>query len=328
MGQPVLSGGVAFDVTGYELRYLELNTAGKTVSYSKPVLSVKVKLTNQSDKPLTYSPTHQTQQMTEATTPLLYADPGTEAELPPASKQTIGGVYLEKGRPAGQLGDTKTLQKGESLEDVFLFKVPTAKKEALILSLPPSMSHAKLPVLIRIPYQFQEPKGPTVYKAGELIAQGAASITVESAEVAYIETNHTIEGKGYSSAPWLKVTYKIENTGDQPVTYTPEHDVEGGQGAAVFAGNNTVKRVKLSANAKAVDRITEPTTLEPGKSVTDFALFERPGKDVDSIIFEYPASRFGGEGLVRVSVPYTYSEPELPKEMQKKTKEDKEKDDD
>lgn len=324
MGEPVLSGDVAFDVTGYELRYLELDSGGKTVSYSEPVLSIKVKITNQGEAALIYSPTHQTQQMTEATTPLLYADPGAEAELPPASKDTVGGVYLEKGRLAGQLNQTTTLQKGDSLEDVFLFKVPHAKEAALILSLPPSMSHGKLPVLIRIPYKYQEPKGPTVYQAGEAIAAGPANFTVESAETAYIETNHTIEGKGFSSRPWLKVTYKIENTSDEPLRYTPEHDVEGGEGAAVYAGNITVKRVRLSANASAVGRVTGSTSIEPGKSVTDFELFERPEEGVESIIFEYPAARFGGSGLIRVSVPYTYSEPPLPKELQKK---DSDKDD-
>lgn len=184
------------------------------------------------------------------------------------------------------------------------------------------MSHSKLPVLIRIPYQYQEPKGPVVHKAGEAIDVGPSSIKVESAEVAYIETTHSIEGKGYSSAPWLKVTYTVENTSDAPVRYTPEHDVEGGEGAALYAGNNSVKRVKLSANASAVGRTTGSTTIEPGKSVTDFELFERPDKDVESVIFEYPASRLGGRGLLRVSVPYTYSEPELPKEMQKKTPKD------
>ncbi|TDP75371.1 hypothetical protein [Bradymonas sediminis] len=317
MGEPVVSGDVAFSVTGYDLLYLELDSAGKTVSYSEPVLSLKVKITNKGEAALTYSPTHQTQAMSEATTPLLYADPGAEATLPPATKETIGGVYLEKGRLPGQVSQTKVLQNGESLEDVFLFKVPHEKSAALILSMPPSMSHGNLPALIRVPYQYKEPKGPLVHKAGDVIQAGPASLKVDSAEVAYIETTHSIEGKGYSSTPWLKVTYTVSNPGDKPIKYTPEHDVEGGEGAAVYAGNVTKKRVKLSANASAVGRTTGSVTIEPGKSVTDFELFEIPDKENDSIIFEYPAARMGGSGLVRVSVPYTHSEPQLPKEMQK-----------
>lgn len=323
MGEPVKAGGVEFNVSGYDIRYLELNTDGKTVEYPEPVLAIHVELTNQKKQPLTYSPTHRTQQMTEATTPLLYQDPGKEADLPPASKNTINGVYLEEGRLDGQLTQAKSLKKGESIEDTFLFEVPQDKQASLILSLPPTMHHGTMPVLFRIPYQHKKPKGPTINKMGEAVKNGSASFTVDKAEVAYVKTKHTIEGEGYSSSPLLKVTYKIKNAGKEALTYTPDHNVEGARGAALYTGDETFKRVKLPSNAQAEGQLGEDTTIEPGKSVTDFVLFERPPKSVESLTFEFPAARFGGTGLVRVQVPYKYADPELPKELQKDKDKDK-----
>lgn len=318
MGEPVVAGGMQFNVTGYELRYLEFNEGDKTVSYTEPVLAIRVQITNESDKPLSYTPSHRTQQMTEAGTPLLYRDPGAEAELPPPAKDIIGGVYLERGELAEQVVALQNLQPGQSLQDVFLFEVPREKSAALILSVPPSMHHGAMPVLIRIPYAYKEPKGHTVYQAGEPIARGAASFLVKSAEVAYIETTHTIEGKGYSSEPLLKISYTISNPGDQPIRYSPEHYVEGARGAAAYAGSTTLKRVKLPPNTRAVGQVQGVTTIEPGKSVSDFVLFERPDEAHDSLTFEFPASTFGDAGLIRVAVPYQHTEPPLPKEMQKK----------
>lgn len=319
MGEPVVAGGMQFSVTGYELRYLEFSEGEKTVSYTEPVLAISVQITNESDKPLSYTPSHRSQQMTEAGTPLLYRDPGAEAALPPQAKDIIGGVYLERGELAGQVVALQNLQPGQSLKDIFLFEVPPEKSGSLILSVPPSMHHGSMPVLIRIPYQYKEPKGHTVYAAGDPIARGAASFLVKSAEDAYIETTHTIEGKGYSSEPMLKISYTISNPGDQPLRYSPEHYVEGARGAAAYAGSTTLKRVKLPPNTRVVGQVQSATTIEPGKSVNDFVLFERPDESQDTLTFEFPASTFGDAGLIRVSVPYQHTEPELPKEMQKKS---------
>lgn len=318
MNQPVKAGGVQFNVTGYDIRYLELSADGKTVEYPEPVLAINVEVTNQADQPLTYTPSHRTQQVTEANAPLLYQDPGKEAELPPVSKQTINGVFLEEGQLDEQVTQSKTLAKGDSLTDVFLFEVPEAKEAALILSLPPTMHHGALPVLFRVPYKYQQPKGPKVHQTGTAVAAGPASFTVEKAEVTYVKTKHTIEGEGYSSNPRLKVSYKVENTGKEAITYSPEHNVEGARGAALYSGGETFNRIKLPSNAEAEGQVTDSTEIEPGKSVTDFVLFERPPKEIESLTFVYPASNFGGEGLIRVDVPYEYKDPELPKELKKK----------
>jgi hypothetical protein len=325
MNKPATASGVEFNVSSFELRHLELSDDGTTVEYPEPVLAITVDVTNNGKKALTYTPSHRTQQMTEATTPLLYKDPGKEAELPPASKQTINGVYLEEGKLDDQVSQTKTLKKGESLSDVFLFEVPEDKKASLILSLPPSMHPGAMPVLVRVPYQYKLPTGPTVHQVGDAVAAGDAAFSVAKANVEYIKTKHTIEGEGFSSNPRLKILYSIKNAGQKPLTYAPEHNVDGTRGAALYSGDQTFKRVRLPSNAKAYGQLRNNTKIEAGNSATDFVLFERPPKDVETLTFEYPASRFGGSGLIRVQVPYTYEDPELPKELQKKAEKDEEK---
>ncbi len=323
MGSSVLAGGVEFDVTGYELRYLELSKDGKTIEYSEPVLAISVKATNKGEGAVTYNPSHRSQQMSEASTPLLYLDPGAEAELPPASKQTINGVYLEKGQLDAQVGSSTTLESGESLTDLFLFEIPEDKKAPLILSLPPSMHRGETPVLVRIPYQYEEPEGPPVHQVGESVEIDGAAFAVESTTTEYVKTEDKSQGEGYSSDPLFKVTYKIENTGEETLTYNPSHrDVAGTRGAALYADGKTIKRVKPAATAIPEGQIDDRTEIEPGKSLTDISLFERPAKDSASVIFEYPANHFGGSGLMRVEIDYEHKDPELPKEL-KKAKKDK-----
>ena len=55
-----------------------------------------------------------------------------------------------------------------------------------------------------------------------------------------------------------------------------------------------------------------------------------PDKGVDELTFEYPASHFGRNGLIRVRIPYEHTVPEKPEEIQKdkKEKDKKEEDDD
>ena len=92
MGSSASTGGVTFELLSYDVRYLELTEDGETYEYPDPVLTIKVRLTNEGKKGVTYSPSHSAQQMTETSTPLLYPDPGGETEMPPSSKSPINGA--------------------------------------------------------------------------------------------------------------------------------------------------------------------------------------------------------------------------------------------
>ena len=166
LGSPLTEGGITFTIKDYDIRFIEVSEENKTFGYARPVLAIPVEMKNVGKDPFSYAPTHKTQQMTESSTPLLYDDPGKEADLPPESKTPIMGVYLERGALPGQITSTKTMKPGESVVDTFLFEVPDTQKD-LVFSIPPTMHRGKLPVLIRIPFTPKEPIGPKINKMGE-----------------------------------------------------------------------------------------------------------------------------------------------------------------
>lgn len=328
MGSPATVGGVEFELVEYDVEYLELTEGDEIFEYPDPVLTITVKLTNNGQKPLTYSPTHSAQQMSETSTPLLYPDPGGEEKLPPATKNPIPGVYLEEGRLEGQITKTQTIEPGATVEDIFIFEVPDADSADLIFSIPPSMHRANVPVLFRIPYTYKKPKGPTVYGVGDAVESGPVTFKVDSAEAEWVKTKDSAEGEGFSSEPLYKVNYEIKNTGKEPVEYEPTHrDVKGTRGATLFSSEGTYSRVRLPPTTTAVGQVQKDTELEAGDTVKDFALFEMPDEDAEQLTFEYPASQFGQNGLIRVRIPYEHSVPEKPKEIREDKDEDDEDDD-
>jgi hypothetical protein len=327
MSSPATAGGVQFEVTKYDVEYLELSEGDEIFEYPDPVLTIDVKITNSGQKPLTYSPTHSAQQMSETSTPLLYPDPGGEAKLPPASKTPIPGVYLEEGKLDGQVTKTQTIEPGQTVTDIFLFEVPDGETANLIFSIPPSMHGANVPVLFRIPYEYKKPEGPTVYGVGDAVEMGAVNFKLNSAKAEWVKTKDTAQGEGYSSEPLFKVNYEIKNTGKEPVEYEPTHrDVKGTRGASLFSSEGTYSRVRLPPTTEAVGQVQKDKELTAGEKVEDFALFEMPDEGVEELTFEYPASQFGQNGLIRVRIPYEHSVPEKPEEIQKDKKDEDKKD--
>lgn len=313
---PAKVGGVEFALTGYEVQYLALTQGQDFFEYREPVLTVGVKVTNVGQQALTYSPTHKAQQMSETSTPLLYADPGGEATLPPATKTPIPGVFLQKGRLDGQVTRTRTIEPGASIEDVFVFEVPDAKSADLILSLPPSMHRGNVPVLFRMAYQYEEPKGPKIYEVGAAASLGPVAVTVTSAEAQWVKTKDSVQGEGFSADPLYRVNYKVENRGEEAFEYEPSHrDVKGVRGAALSSAKGAYSRVRLQPTTSAVGQVVKDKELGPGDSVEDFSLFELPDKDAESVLFEFPASHVGQAGVIRVRIPYSHEVPEKPEEI-------------
>ncbi len=313
-------GGVKFSLGDYEIRYLEVDDGGNTYEYPQPALVMPITVENTGKDDFTYNPTHSTQQMAEAQTPLLYLDPGAEADLPPESKTLINGVYLEKGRLDGQATESTTLKSGDKLTDLFLFEVPDEETDSLILSVPPSMHRGKYPVLFRIDYTPREPKGPKVHSTGDTVSFGPVDFTLTGSDVAYVKTDDSAQGEGFSSEPLLKVNYSITNNSEEPILYDPAHRDLGGRGASLFGKEATYKRVKFAATTSIEGQITGTTQVDPGDTLKDFVLFDRPGEGVSQLSFEYPAALFGQRGIARYQIDYQYEDPPLPEELKKDEK--------
>ncbi len=314
VGTAATAGGVEFSVGDYTVKYLEVSDGEDTYEYPRPVLAIPITVKNLGPDKNIYSPTHSTQQMTEATTPLLYVDPGAEADLPPDKKVPVNGVYLEKGSAQGQVTVTTTMEKDDVINDVFFFEVPDSSQD-LVLSLPPAMHRGKMPVLFRFNFQPMEAKGPKYSKIGNATTFNGVKFTLDSSDIEYVQIDDTVQGKGFSADPLLKISYTVENGSKEAITFSPGHKTSGQRGAALYAGDDTMKRIKFAATSRVVDQLDKSKTLKPGESVKDFVLFERPPEDAKTLRLEYPASTFEQQGLARYSIDYEYKNPDKPKEL-------------
>ena len=316
--QPATYGGVEVTLGDYSIRYLELtDESGETYEYPDPVLVLPVTLTNKGEDELVYNPTHGTQQMSEASTPLLFPAPSTpEIVLKELTRQPITGVYLERGQVDDQVQRSTTLASGESLTDVFLFELPDPNQEVLILSIPPSMHRANLPIFLRIDYREPTPEGPNVYAIGNSMEFDGVVVTVLEVEQAYIKLEDSSRGKGYSTDPVLKISYEVKNETEETVTFDPSHrDLSGRQGATLHSLHTEFNRIRFPSTATPEGQQGR-VQIEPGESITDFAVFERPQESVESATFELAASHFDRAGRVRVSISYQREDVEKPEEMQ------------
>lgn len=315
-GKAQTAGGIEITVSDYDVRYLEINVGKNTYEYPRPVLTIPITLKNVGEGNFIYSPTHNSPQMTESSTPLLYLDPGAEADLPPENKNLIPGVVLDKGSVAGQVVSATTLAKGQSVDDILLFEVPDSAQK-LILSIPPAMTRGKLPVLFRIDYKPIEAKGPKVSSVGEPVDFDGVTFTVTGTSYEYVKTFDAAQGEGFSTDPLFKVSYEVTNNSDAPIKLDPGHKEVGGRGAALYGANSAFNRVKFAATTRVEGQIDGSKVVKPGETVRDFVLFEVPPKDVTQVSFEYPAALFERTGLARFNVPFEFKEVPRPKELEK-----------
>lgn len=325
-GSTAQVGGIKFTLGEYEIRYLEVDEGDDTYEYPQPALVMPITLENVGKDDFTYNPTHSTQQMAEAQTPLLYLDPGPEADLPPESKTLINGVYLQKGKLEGQLTKNSTIKKGEKLTDLFLFEVPDEATDSLVLSMPPSMHRGKFPLLFKVDYAPKEPKGPKVHPVGNTVAFGPVEFTVTGSSIQYVKTDDSAQGEGFSSEPLFKIDYEIKNTSGEAIPYDPAHRDLTGRGASLFGKESTFKRVKFAATTSIEGQQPGTSMIEAGDTLKDFVLFDRPPEGVGQLSFEYPASLFGQRGIARYQIDYEYANPPLPEELKEKKPEKKDSD--
>ena len=328
-GTPAVTGEMKFELGEYTVEKLELHEGEENYAYDQAVLAIPVTITNQGEKPYTYSPTHNAPQMNEGSTPLLYVDPGAEADMPPAQKQALQGVLLTKGSFPKQVNEPQALGKGESLTDYYLFELPPKGTEALVFSVPPTWHRGKMPALIRFPYTPKKPKGPSVFALKEAIEFDGVTFTVTDANTSYIKTSDTSVGEGFSTNPLFKISYTIENNRKESIVYEPNHKaVAGAIGARLSSlKEGAHKRVQFGPTTSPEGQLSGRTSVEPGKSISDYVLFEQPGEDVSSLTLEFPAALFDATGLARVAIDYTHATPPLPRELEKKKTDDGKKED-
>lgn len=311
-------GGMQFEVHDYQIHYLELmDDQGQTIEYPDPVLAVGITMTNVGEEAVEYDPTHDSRDLAESRTPLLYPGPDTaEIDWENFSPRHLGGVQLQEGVWEQQQQERTSLAPGDSLSDYYLFELPDEGEDELMLSVPPSMHHGELPVFIRFDYTEPEPQGPPVHSVGDRIEFDGVSFTVTSVSQEYIELEDSSEGEGFSNEPVLKIAYTIENDSDETITYDAAHrDVSGNEGAVVQSLHTSFTRIRFPANATPVGQ-GHRIDIEPGESIESFTTFERPGDPADTATFVLPAKHFDQSGRVRVAFSYEPEDVDEPEELQ------------
>ena len=313
------AGAMEFDYDGHHLRYLELtDDDGATLEYPEPVLAIDVTVTNVGEDEFVYTPRHDARDKDQAEHPMLYDAPATaEIDWAEFSPQPVtDGARLRQGHWEQQQLDSVSLAPGEELTDTYLFEVPEADEQTLMLSLPPLFHRGEVPVFIEFDYRRSEPEGRTMYEVGDDIAFDDVIFTVTDITQEYLPLEDSSEGEGFSDEPVLKIAYTLSNESDDPVEFAPAHnDLTGSEGAMIQAGDVAFARARFPAAVDPVGQL-DSVDIEPGESVDDFATFERPDDDADPVTFVLPARYFDRSGTVRVVFSYERQDVEEPEELQ------------
>jgi hypothetical protein len=318
--QPALYGGVEFELGRYTIRYLELaDEDGQTYEYPKPVLVVPLTIRNRGEAELAYNPTHRSQQMSEAETPLLFPGPTTEeVDWKEFSRRPIPGVVIERGQLEGQLTRAVSLAPGDEVTDLFLFELPDPDEEILFFSIPPTMHRGDLPAFLRIRYQQPtEIDGPQVAAVGDELSFDGVTFTVTEVSQLFLPLSQGGRD-GFSADAVLRVSYRVSNGSEAPVVFNPAHrELSGNRGALLHSLHTEFNRIRFGSSVTVKDQ-QDRVTIEPGESVEDFAVFERPpvGANVGQTTFEFAASHFQRSGRVRVAFAYEHEDVERPQGLQ------------
>ncbi len=310
-GQLLTVNGVEVSVTDVKLAAIDLEGPAGAIATKKPTLIVSLKLVNKSAEPLRYDLGWSTTSSTQATSPLLFLDPGPEIHL--SGQAQIPALILGSSvYTPDPVAAPRTLNPGEGVDDLLLFDAPPENAKALLLSLPPALfgKDAKAPAYIRIasvPTEVQQPqwlsekdeyKGPNI------------RFSVKSVETLYPPLTKADGTRGTSSEPLVGIRFTATNAGTTALEYLPM-----AAGLAVDAPSLTdaagapLERVDFGPGLSHAETLTARKSLAPGASLDDTWWFARPANTVTELLLRAPGKRFGDSGLIRFKLPYTWSDP-------------------
>lgn len=310
-GQVLTVNGVEVSVTDVKLAAIDLEGPAGAIATKKPTLIVALKLVNKSAEPLRYDLGWSTTSATQATSPLLFLDPGPEIHLSGQAQipSLILGSSLYTPDP---VSSPRTLNPGEGVDDLLLFDAPPDTAKALLLSLPPSLfgKAAKAPAYIRIgavPTEVQQPQWLSEkdeYKGPSL------RFFIKSVETVYPPLTKADGTRGTSSDALVGIRFTATNSGSTALEYLPM-----AAGLAVDAPSLTdtagtpIERVDFGPGIAHSGTLSARTPIPPGGSIDDTWWFARPANTVTELLLRAPGKRFGDSGLIRFKLPYTWADP-------------------
>lgn len=311
LGAALVQGGIEAVVTKVELANIDFEGPTGAVAAKAPTLLVHLKLTNKSAQPVRYDLGWATTSATQATSPLLFLDPGPKVVL--TSQGQIPGVLLTSlSYPPDPVTTPRTLNPGEGLDDVLLFQAPPESARALLLSLPPSLfgASARMPAYVRIPAPAGPAAAPAEVGLGETFTGDVFSLRLDAVETAFPKVTRADGQAGTTTAPFVAVRVTISNTSQGAIDYLPPSaSLAFDPPAATDPAGAPIPRADFGAGARIEGTAAEKRTVAPGQSLTDTWWFARPDAQVTELRLTVPGKRFGGTGLVRAKLPYAWSNP-------------------
>lgn len=316
--QPATAGEMQFELKDYQLHYLELtDDDGDVLEFTDPVLAVGVEITNVGEDSFEYQPPHEARELSQDRHPMLYAGFDQPAEIDWETfdpGEPIPGVELADGRWDQQQHDHKTLGADEQLVDYYLFE-PPEDGESLLLSMPPRMHRAEVPAFIQFDYTEPEPEGRTIYEVGDAIEFDGVVFEITEITQEYAEIKED-EEEGFSDEPVLKIHYTIENDTDDPIEYDAKHDtLRLDEGPLIQSTDPRFERIRAPGERELVGQ-KQDVEIEPGETIDDYAVFDRPDGVADNATFFLPARYFERSGTVRVNFSYEPEDVETPEELE------------
>lgn len=310
-GSPIVQSGVTVNVMSSELRYLDLEGMSGGVATEEPYFVVSLTVSNGSEAPVRYDLNWGASAMTQAQSVLLFSAPAPEASmtsgLPIQALSFLGDLqFLED-----PVTSAESIAVGSSLTDLLVFQAPPEGVTELVLSVPPSVFGADnpMPAYFRIPYTPAEVAPPAATILGAPHIGPDFTFTATNAALEWVALTNTTDGKdGFSGHPVLKITFRVDNTGDAPLVYAPPRVSNSEAAPSLAAGLALIPSATFEPTITVAGADTARVTIPAGESHTGFWLFEPPAADVTSLRLTLPGKRFGSTGAIRVDIPYAHQD--------------------
>ena len=155
---------------------------------------------------------------------------------------------------------------------------------------------------------------------GDAIAQGSVTVTVQGAELAYLDLEGPT-GAAMTDEPVLLVNLALRNDGSEPIAYDLAWSTTSStqaQAALLFRDPGeeivlspaaNIPLLQLAGSEYLGDPVTETTRVAPGETLTDVLLFQDPG-DASGLLLSLPPSIFGAGVELPAYVRIPFSRPD------------------
>ena len=225
-----------------------------------------------------------------------------------------------------QIQSETLIEPGKKVVDEYIFKVPNADAEELLLVISPEIfGKSGDPAYFALPNQHQSLNRPAPAKIGEVYKKEGLEVKVTGISDEFVEAVQLGTKKknlkypyAYTLEPIVKVAMDIKNTGKNAIIYRPGHRSSGSQALGVMMSvkgtdNLSLRRFQLAdADAAAKGQTKGTVKIDPGQTIQDVFLFERPPTENADLELTLSAHLFGLKGLLEFSLPYKQTTPAAP----------------